>query len=239
MAPFEAKWTKEQREAVVHAALEREIRPYRRISQLAAAGELTLDGAALPAFEVPEGTVADMARKARKARAGTLKSGLTDVPAADAVETLRQRLVSATDYELARLERRMKRPGAKPVTGEELRQIARCVRELAALPAKGDPRPVPPGQRKPEDGEHNGGRTTSGLAGAILAASRPATRPIPHTHIGDGPEPRPDNALSAEDGAAQYHGDGGDNGGEGAETEDERAPGAWMRERVGDLSTSG
>ncbi len=56
------------------------------------------------------------------------------------------------------------------VTGEALRQVARALRELAAIPGPNDPRPPAPGAKI--NGVRNGSETRGGLAGKILAASR-------------------------------------------------------------------
>lgn len=164
------KWSREQKDAITSAYLDRGIRPRRRILELAREGSLTTsEGAELDPFDMPDGTAAAEIRDERKRRAGRVRRDIATKPPRDAIEQLRQRLVSASDLMLDAFERSAK---SKPegVDPERLRQIARAVREVAALPGPNDPRPTAPGSK--QGGTVNGAKTTKGadtLAGRILA----------------------------------------------------------------------
>jgi hypothetical protein len=169
MGAFQAIYTDAQREAVEHAVLDRGIAPANRVAQLAQAGEL----ADLEPFTIPPATIRDMARRARKRRAGELRSGLSDVPAAQAIDVLRKRLVSAADLELERLERKQRRGmRLEPREVETMRQVARILRELAALPDVQRRATAPGARHAPAPGEtegqKDGGATTGGIGGAIM-----------------------------------------------------------------------
>jgi hypothetical protein len=133
---------------------------------MAAAGELHYDGQRLEPFETNEGTVRDLARNLRlRTIGGKRATPLENRPHRDAIETLRRRLITTADVLLRDLERQSaKAPGT--VNLERLRQIARMVREAAALPGPDDPRPPAPGVQV--GGFRNGGTTRGGLAGRIL-----------------------------------------------------------------------
>lgn len=164
--PFAPKYTQRQRDALAFAYLDRGIRPARRVVELAAAGQLELDGEKLPAFTTNQNAVRDFAAKLRKTRDGKTASTLADAPPRDAIETLRRRLISMTDGCIA-IEERRKPEDRDP---ERIRQLARATREIAALPGPSDPRPAAPGQRK--DGKREGGETRGGLPGPLLADHR-------------------------------------------------------------------
>jgi hypothetical protein len=216
-----AKYTAEQRDAMAHAFEDRGIRPASRVVALAAEGKLTVDGRRVDAFDCNENTVRDEASKLRRRRAGDRRSKLIAETPRDSVEALRRQLVSLTDRELAALKRRK----AGTVSGEQLRQIARAVRELAAIPGPDDPRPVAPGARTPGTGERESQRTTGGLAGQVLAAhSRTA-----------GPGRVETGETAAQDGL-QRQGDERDTGAQRSTHDtgeqsgvEAGAPGAWAR----------
>lgn len=171
MTPLAAKYTQCQRDAIatVYTLMDATAG---RVAQLAAAGELKHPvGARLGPFEVPENTVRSIARRERIRRAATQAAvALVDQPPRDAVERLRQRLIVGVDVELTRIE--IEQAAGGRVTGEELRQVARAARELAAIPGPTDPRPPAPGAKV--NGVRNGSETRGGLAGKIMAASREA-----------------------------------------------------------------
>jgi hypothetical protein len=75
--------------------------------------------------------------------------------------------VNGTDAGMAALEREQKRNKGRIKSWEEWRQVARAVREIAALPGPSDPRPVAPGASV--NGRRDGAATRGGLAAAILA----------------------------------------------------------------------
>ncbi len=163
-----SKYTQWQREAVA-ASYTLTDSTAGRVVQLAAGGELEHpSGARLGPFEVPENTVRSIARRERIRRAAALAAvPLVDRSPSDAVERLRQRLIVGVDAELTRIE--IEHSGGRFVTGEALRQVARAVRELAAIPGPTDPRPPAPGAKR--SGVRYGSETRGGLAGKIMAAS--------------------------------------------------------------------
>jgi hypothetical protein len=168
-------YTARQREALAAAAVDRKIPP-KRVAEMARAGELTFDGESLAAFETNPNTVRDLARKMRARRAGKIKGDLAGLAPRDAVESLRLRLLNVVEQEL-RAEEVRKRGNRDP---ERIRQFARAAREIAAIPARDDPRPVAPGQKIPGTQATNGGRTRGGLAGQILASAGQGARVETH-----------------------------------------------------------
>jgi hypothetical protein len=201
MGAFDRKYSRELEEAVRRAACDRGIQPARRILELAQAGELE-DG--LPAEPVTIDMVRHWIGEEKRARAGRKPSAVASMPARDAVELLRRRLLTASEEMLRRQEN--KSPDKRDP--EMLRQIARAVREAAAIPGPTDPRPSKPGQRDPRTGEHNGTHTTGGLAAQIAAtANRSETAPkTSPTHT-----ERETEALGAlvETGSQHIYGEGG------------------------------
>jgi hypothetical protein len=179
---FNERFTERQREAVARAYVDRHVRPARAVADLARRGELeSANGERLAAFEIGESTIRSFAGNLRRRRRGEIKSNLATARPTDAVEALRQRLVNAADAGLASLERRQRRERGK-TDWTELREVARAVREIAALPAPGE-RGVEPGQRAPGSGARAGGSSRGGLAGRLLAAHRAS----PPTSNGAGP----------------------------------------------------
>jgi len=83
-------------------------------------------------------------------------------------------MIAVADQELTFIERQ--RRGKRDP--EHLRQIARVLREVTALPKPGEGRSRQPGKR-----DHNGamveGQTEGGIAGKLLAAHRRAPAPEP------------------------------------------------------------
>lgn len=200
---FESVYTDEQREAVAFATVDRGIRPYRRVVELARLGDLTHNGQKLDPFDITESYVSDLARKRRKARAGQQTSQLAAAPPRDAIEALRRRLVNAADAMLEHLEKQIRNDAGK-ADPERLRQIMRAVREAAALPGPTDPRPPAPGATK--GGKRNGAETKGGMAGSILAAHRGAgstpahdapTHGNGHTETGDAGHDTADETQDA------------------------------------------
>lgn len=182
MPPFAQKYTDAERDAVRQHAATHPDATGEQISELARRGLLTLDGERVPAFKMPAATVRDFKRRARRAAEGRARSALEAKPPRDALEILRRRLVSMTDHKLARCERLLANGEHEKVDGEHIRQLARAVREIAAIPgADGTPaagrRPgehVPGTGKGKGDAATDGGRTRGGLAGSIIAAARPA-----------------------------------------------------------------
>jgi hypothetical protein len=218
MPRLETIYTPKQREALAFAYLDRHIRPAERVVELAAAGQLELDGEQLAPFAVAPSSVRDCASKVRRRRAGELKSTTAMQHPRDAAHALQRRLFSVADQELA-VEEAKRRGRRDP---ERLRQIARAVREAVAIPAPGDTPPVAPGQKRPGTQTTEGGATRGGLAGAILASSaRVETRdPRPATDTPDHKQTDGDNAPPSAATPEQQH-------------QPSDAPGDWVREQVG------
>ncbi len=182
MGAWQKAYTDDQRDAIEQAWGDRGIRPASRIQTLAADGELTRNGDLIPAFHIPETTIRTIGARYVRSCEGHIRSKLAVQPPGDAVEQLRQRLVNAVNTEIGRIERKQEK--RQEVKGEQLRQVARAIREIAAIPGPNDTkRPVQPGQHDPEKGGKTSGATKGGLAGKILASAAQQT-PVhnnPHT----------------------------------------------------------
>jgi hypothetical protein len=214
---FDRKYSNEQTDAVASAWNDRGIRPAKRVSELAAAGELTTPlGDKLPAFEIPEGTIRSLARHARRRRRGEIHSPLSEAGPRDAIEILRRRMANMIDGEMAFEER--KKIGSRDV--ERLRQLNRALLELARLPGPTDPRLASPATRGP-DGKRTEGAAKGGLAGPMMRDLRRGEAaqdvPTPTTH---------DRDMGAERSTAPF---------ERAETERDASPGALVGERIAQL----
>lgn len=228
--PFQERYTADQRRALATAYEDRRIRPYRVVCELAAAGELE---PGMPPFEVTGGPgyVADLVRKLRRTRAGEHTSELAKAPPRDAIEALRRRLVNVCDQTLNAIEREKPRDRDP----ERLRQLARAIREAAAIPGPTDPTPLRPGHGKPAPGERKGeGATRGGIAGGVLAQA--------HRDGGGGPinardeQPAPGEQSRETDdgereGAAHDHAARHD---QTTETE-QPSPGEWARAEIAQL----
>jgi hypothetical protein len=220
---FSSKYSDEQRAAVVAAFVDGgSTAP--EIVDLASAGSLEHDGEQLAAFEMPASTVRSLARDARRRRSGAMRSDLANAAPADALEDLRRRLVSAIDHELRQVERRQSAGKAVKGAGEELRQLARAYRELAARSGPTGSRPPAPGAKV--NGERDGGQTRGGLAGALLADHRAGGLP-PAWSAPATPAPlvsdTPDTSPGRPDGDAP---------------DDDGSPAALVRERVARFAAS-
>jgi hypothetical protein len=102
----------------------------------------------------------------------------------DAIEALRRRLVNAADAELAAMEKRQK--NGKSVPGEELRQVARAVREIAAIPGPSDARPAAPGARVNGDAtgqRRRAGKDSPARSWARTVQQRPEPTPRTTLHL--------------------------------------------------------
>jgi hypothetical protein len=161
----EAKWTETQRAAVAHAVEDRGLGAT-EAARLAAAGHLEHDGVRLEPFPIPASSVRTYAQRLRTARAGRASTQVTEIDHRDLTERYRQRLARLLDDRLNAHERRRK-GSTEP---EELRQLARAVREFAAIPAKTDPRPPPPGAKV--EGQRTESETRGGLSGQLVADHR-------------------------------------------------------------------
>jgi hypothetical protein len=164
-----AVYTPAQREAVVYNVSSLGLSRM-RTAQLAADGLLEHpSGATLQTFNIPVATVRTIVRRERLRRERrNAELSLLLLEPRDAAELLRRRLIGAIDGELTRME--IEQSQGDAVSGEQLRQVARALRELAALPDAADPRPPAPGTMV--DGVRVGGRTRGGIAGAAIRSSR-------------------------------------------------------------------
>jgi hypothetical protein len=172
---WNARYSDDQREAMAVAYIDRGASA-KLVVDLAARGELEVYGRRLEPFETNESTVRSVAGKVRRRRFGEVKSTLAAMPANDANETLRRRLMSAADVLLSDYERHLKRrPGE--TDPERLRQIVLVAREAAALPGPNDPRPPAPGVSV--NGRRTEGATRGGLGDQILKAARGSVDPEP------------------------------------------------------------
>lgn len=217
MSAFQQKYTVEQKAAVTEAWLERGIRPYRHVQALAKAGQLTLRGTRVDPFDMPISTMTGLIRDERKRRAGKVESPFGNVSPLDAVDALRLDLLGVADAEIRWLKRQ--RTGKRDP--DRMRQIARVLREIAALPGAKDGRAHQPGQRDPATQRQNEGRTRNGLAGAIIAASRSNGE----REAEPAPEPLTDQPTPAENGTSRTATRPDDSG----ESTQDAAPGSAQR----------
>jgi hypothetical protein len=221
---FTSKYTPEQRDAIVHAAVDRDI-PAPSVVKMAARGELTTSsGDELGPFDVPASTVRSERRRARDRRLGKSTSHLSNIEPRDALEALRRRLINMLDGELEVEER--KRAGKRDP--ERIRQLCRAAREAAAIPGPKQPAPKRPGDRD-DAGKADGGQTRGGLGGDILKAHRSQTatsgKGKPHTDTATQEQLRD---TGAQQGAAH-------NEDEAQERADDEAPGSSQRAVVARL----
>jgi hypothetical protein len=175
MTTFERKYSDDEREAAVFAYVDRNIRPAKAVLDLAARGELiTRDGRKVRPYEINPYTLKTWIQHTRRKRRGRVPGAAHEDPEGT-IEALRKRLIALADGELAYLERQ--RTGKRDP--EHMRQIARAVREAAAIPVKGEPRGRAPGERD-ANGKQPDQHTRGGMAGALLKAhrSKPAPGPL-------------------------------------------------------------
>jgi len=172
MGTFQAVYSDAQRDAVAEAYVDRKLGTAAYVAQLAGEGKLPHGDELLEPFEVSPQYVLDRARYLRKRRRGLTQTGVAAVALArprDAVAMVAARLASMADKEAERLERKQRRGALSAKDLETVRQIARALRELAALPGQDEARPPKPGHGPKE--ERSGG-TTGGLAASILEEHR-------------------------------------------------------------------
>ncbi len=176
MSAFASRYTEQQRDALAVAFVDDGVRPAKRVVELAALGKLEVGGQRVEPFDAHPDSVRHFARVLRKRRAEAETSELLAAPPQRAVEILRRRLVALVEVETQRIERQQADSAAPPVPGEVLRQLARALREIAALPGPTDERPPAPGEKR--DGVRTGGETRGGLAARALALHRERRREI-------------------------------------------------------------
>lgn len=173
---FEATMTVLQREAATLAHTDHGI-PAPEVSEMAQRGLLKLRGEPVGEFTITATYVRQLKAGLVKRRQGRMVSELARLPAGDAIEALRRRLVNLADAELIVLERQK----AGKLDLARFKEVIKCVREAAALPGPKDPRPDAPGK-----GGHanvaggpktaSGNATRGGLTGALLAEHRRTAR---------------------------------------------------------------
>jgi len=223
MARFDRVYEPDQIEAFLHAYLDRKIRPMRKVCDMARGGQLlTRDGRETRPFDPNPHTFAGYVARERRRRRGAPRGSALDRPD-DVLEGLRKRMIAVADQELTFVERQ--RRGKRDP--EHLRQIARVLREVAALPKPGEGRGRQPGKR-----DHNGvmvdGQTEGGIAGKLLAAHRRAPAPEPLTAEQGQTENTDDSAHARIN--AHDNGDEPEPTGQGAE------PGSSARETASSLA---
>lgn len=184
MSQWTSKYGDDERAAIERAWCELRIKPWRAIAEAAARGELRprADADPLPPFKIPESSARTIALAAERRRAGlTLPAELAKMAPQDHAETLRRRLVGLVDHELSRLEKAQAKTPNKETDAEQLRKLARAIRELGAVPDPTSKRlPREPGQRTPDGGRAPDSKTRDSLAGrALSAVDRTAPRPAP------------------------------------------------------------
>jgi hypothetical protein len=163
------KYTPEQREAVAVAREAGRTGP--QVARLAAAGKLRHDGQRLPAFQIPPASVRTISVTWRKRRAREgMDVELSEMPHRDAVEVLRRSLLDVAQVELRRMRKAQRRTGA--VTWTEIRELARCVGDLARLPGPLDPPPATRNQPDARTGLRGVESRPGGEAGVLLRAHR-------------------------------------------------------------------
>lgn len=174
MEPWKRVYSDEQREAIRHAFFVRGIENMAQVGRLARAGELILEGRDIAAFPIPDASVRDIINQEKRRRQGKESSALLSKPPGDAVDVLRERLTSVLDHETARIVRDQGKSPRAPIDAEQVRKLARAVRELEALPGPGER------SRKPAPGrgaaQGNGGEAPAkpnSLAGNLAAALKP------------------------------------------------------------------
>jgi hypothetical protein len=158
---FIQKYSDEAKEAMYQASIARGL-SYRRITELAAAGELTAtNGDKIPPFEISIMYLGELVRTETRRRTGRAAADVAKLAPRDGVEAMRRRGLSAADHMQGLVERKLQRLG-KDADMAQLREIAkaqweitRVMREVAHLPGPTDPRPPKPGQKV--NGERSGG----------------------------------------------------------------------------------
>lgn len=204
------------------------------IVALAAGGELTADGDLVDAFTITASSARYIGDSYLKRRKRQANQAIAQHEPQDAIEALRRRFVAVLNEQLTDVERLQARGKHAQIKGEQLRQIARALRELAALPGpEGGKRARAPGAHDPAQGITPDGTTRGGLAGKIRATTQP--RPI--TPVQDDAQEQ-----ASVDGETTERNASDD--GEHApahkriNTEDSEEPGAYARERLAGLAAS-
>jgi hypothetical protein len=164
MAAFERKYAGERLRAILAARFDKGL-SFPEISKRAKAGELVPDDP----FEISTGYLGKLCAREAKARELRFTSPLAEKPHRDAIEELRRGLVAAADDMLTDYRNVAKKTPAKADPGRG-REIARLIREAAAIPAMREDTPQKPGHKT--NGQTTEGQTRHGPAGQLLAAMR-------------------------------------------------------------------
>lgn len=177
MAVGQPKYSDEQRRAVEHAKLSRNL-PASAIVDLASRGELEgLDQLPIPAFEIKLDSVYSIANKARNKRSKFSSTDLVKRPRAEAMDALTDRLVEVGDRETQRMVEAARKHPTKPIDAAHALKTAQFLKALGAVVAM-DGKPaaqtLPPEQQ-----------TNNKDAHAIFKAAR-----------GGGIEPAPEDTQS-------------------------------------------
>lgn len=232
---YNRRYSERQRLAVQQAFGDRGIKRPKQLVALAAAGELTADGELVDAFTLTESSARDIGERYVKRRARIARAAVADQEPADAVEALRRRLVAVINEQLTAVERLQAAHKHNQIKGEQLRQLARALRELAALPGPdGGKRSRAPGAHDPAQGKTPDGTTRGGLAGKIRATTQP--RPIAPVHD--------DATTEHSDSGEAERSDASDSDARSDQREhsdhdaDSADPGSWARERIAGLRAS-
>jgi hypothetical protein len=218
MPAFDQKFSEDQCDAAAEARVDRGL-TLRRVTELAAAGDLELRGRKVPPFKISQSYVRDLANRLVRQRTGRAVSPLAEQPASDANEALRRRLVNLSDAMLRAEEK--KKPAT--VDPERLRQIARAVREAEQIRGAQGGTPPRPTSRN-EQGTQHLARTGYGLAGTMM-------RDLRATERGEAAQNAPITT--------KHHGDSGGQGTmppfERADSDTDTTPGALVSERIQQL----
>lgn len=158
----ERKYDNAQRAAIFAAKFERGL-SYKRISALASEGALDCD-----AFTIGWDYVGRLCRQESRRRLGKAPSAVAALPAADAVEHMRQRLVALVDSELVAATR--ERDGQRDP--KRLSDLARVIRDIAAIPGLKDARPDKAAGSNTAGQPRTADAPRSGPVGALLATFR-------------------------------------------------------------------
>src|SRR4051812_22722270 len=104
MTTFERKYTVDEKEAAIHAAIDRRIKPQKTVVLMAARGELvTKDGRQARPFDLNPSPPRSWVNTARRKRNGRIPGAAYENPEGT-IEALRKRLIALADGELAHLE---------------------------------------------------------------------------------------------------------------------------------------
>lgn len=203
MSNFDRRYSEIEMETAISYYLDRKVKPLRRVVEMAEQGQLvTREGIQLRPFTINAGYLRSSITLERKRRAGTTgRTALADPD--DVLAGMRKRMIMMAEQELRHAERQ-KRGKRDP---EHLRQIARLLREVSALPKPGENRSRAPGQRD-ANGVQPDRQSANGLAGKMVNAMRRETASEHNTESEAHAENATDGAPASAN-ATQNQSDGG------------------------------